>query len=177
MDSYWDGIPAFIICADKLSLMSRRILIIFPFLGFWGIFEVFTREAVTVLRTTSIQLYTCSSYKYSADTLARYRDRTTSESMLGFYWSIHSVADLPLRVLPTASSWLRSWNFRPWVNFMVLIFTKTPCTCALFCFFAFFFFLCVWCVCCSVQPGPKMVALAPTYTITQRTKLVNARIG
>ena len=37
-----DGIPAFIICADKLSLMSRRILIIFLVLGFLGIFGVFT---------------------------------------------------------------------------------------------------------------------------------------
>ena len=33
-----DGIPAFIICADKLTLMSRRILMIFPVLRFWGSF-------------------------------------------------------------------------------------------------------------------------------------------
>ena len=44
-------------------------------------------------------------------------------------------------------------------------------------FFINSYFLLCWCVGCSVQPGPKMVALAPTYTITQRTKLVNARIG
>ena len=66
-------------------------------------------------------------------------------------------------------------EFQTIAEFYSTDFHKNPMHMRAFSLLLLLFFF--WCVCCSVQPGPKMVALAPTYTITQRTKLVNARIG